>query len=138
MKNEVREKIKRYKELKADIIDIDIRLEELEEEIIGISALPQGERVSQTYKITSSVEEQAEKHIIKQKKLLELKSRKQREVVRIDNALSILNDDERDIIEMAIIQQKKYRLLEIKYNIGYSRIKQIEGKALKKINKYLI
>ena len=36
MKNEVREKIKKYKELKADIVEINIRIEEAEKEYLGI------------------------------------------------------------------------------------------------------
>ena len=39
MKNEVREKIKKYKELNADIVDINIRIEEVEKEYLGISAI---------------------------------------------------------------------------------------------------
>ena len=37
---DIRNKIKRYKELKADIVDIDIRIAEKERECIGISAMP--------------------------------------------------------------------------------------------------
>lgn len=135
--NKVAERIKKYKELKADIVDIDIRLQEIEEEIIGISAQPTGERTSNTYKITSSVEQQAEKHLEKKDKLLKLKAKKEREIARIDNALTILKEEEREIVETALIEQKKYSLLEIKYNRTYSRIKQIEGDAVRKMEKYL-
>lgn len=130
-------RIKRYKELKADIVDIDIRIQELEEEHLGVSAQPSGERTGKTYKITSSVEIQAEQHIKKKDKLLRKRASKEREIARIDNALTILKEEERDIVLTALIEQKKYGLLEIKYSRTYSRIKQIEGKAVKKMEKYL-
>jgi DNA-directed RNA polymerase sigma subunit (sigma70/sigma32) len=84
------------------------------------------------------VELQAEKHLKDKDKLLEHKARLQREIARIDNALTILKDEERDIIQMALIEQKKYALLEVKYNLTYGRIKQMEKEALKKIDKYLV
>lgn len=130
-------RIKRYKELKADIVDIDIRIQELEEEHLGVSAQPSGERTGKTYKITSSVEIQAEQHIKEKDKLLRKRASKEREIARIDNALTILKEEEKDIVLTALIEQKKYGLLEIKYNRTYSRIKQIEGEAVKKMEKYL-
>lgn len=136
MKNTAK-RIKKYKELKADIVDIDIKLQELEEEMLGITGAGLEERTGKTYKITSSVENQAEKHLEKKEKLLRDRANAEREIARIDNALTVLKEDERDIVETALIEQKKYGLLEIKYNRTYSRIKQVEGKAIKKMEKYL-
>ena len=136
MKNTVK-RIKKYKELKADIVDIDIKLQELEEDMLGVTGIGLEERTGKTYKITSSVEQQAERHLEKKDKLLKLRASKEREIARIDNALTVLKEEERDIVETALIEQKKYGLLEIKYNRTYSRIKQIEGEAVKKMEKYL-
>ena len=138
MKNEVREKIKKYKELKADIIEIDFRLEELEEEILGISSLPQGEKISKTYKITSSVENQVERYLDIKEKLISKRLLKVRNVQRIENALSVLNDDEKDIVRMIIIEKKKYQLVQNKYGKTYSRIKQIELEALNRMKIYIL
>lgn len=135
--NKVAERIKKYKELKADIVDIDIRIQELEEDMLGVGSIAYEERTGKTYKITSSVEQQAEKHLEEKDKLLKLKAKKEREIARIDNALTILKEEEREIVETALIEQKKYSLLEIKYNRTYSRIKQIEGDAVRKMEKYL-
>lgn len=138
MKNEVREKIKKYKELKADIVDIDLRLQELEEDMLGISALPQGEKTSRTYKISFSVEEQAERHLDKKQELLLLKAKKQRSVLRIDNALSILDDEQKEIIESILINNRRYCYLEEKLCLSYPRIKQLEAKAIGRMKKYVI
>lgn len=137
MKNEVREKIKKYKELKADIVDINIRIEEAEKEYLGISAMSQGERISPTYKITSSVESQAEKHIEEVEKLLHMRFIKENKIKRIDNALSILDEVEREVIESVLIHNKRYCYLEEKLCLSYPRIKQIELISLKKIEKYI-
>ncbi len=130
-------RIKKYKELKADIVDIDIRMEELEEEIVGISAQPSGERTGQTYKITSSVEQQAEKLMEKKEELIKIKADKERELGRINNALTVLTDEEREIIETVYIEHKKYWKLEEKLNKTYARLKQIEKVAIKKMAKYI-
>ncbi|WP_195989993.1 hypothetical protein [Clostridium sp. D53t1_180928_C8] len=133
----IADRIKRYKELKADIVDIDLKLQELEDDMLGITAQPIGEKTGKTYKITSNVELQAENHLDKKELLLRRRATKTREIARIDNALTVLQEEERDIIETALIQQKKYSLLEIKYNRTYCRIKQIECEAIKKMHKYL-
>lgn len=135
--NKVVERIKKYKELKADIVDIDIKIQELDEEMLGVGSIAYEERTGKPYKITSSTEQQAERHLEKKDKLLKLKTAKEREIARIDNALTILKEEEREIVETALIEQKKYSLLEIKYNRTYSRIKQIEGDAVRKMGKYL-
>lgn len=135
--NKVVERIKKYKELKADIVDIDIKIQELDEEMLGVGSIAYEERTGKTYKITSSTEQQAERLLEKKDKLLKLKTAKEREIARIDNALTILKEEEREIVETALIEQKKYSLLEIKYNRTYSRIKQIEGDAVRKMGKYL-
>ena len=136
MKNTVK-RIKKYKEIKADIVDIDIKIQELEEDMLGPTGIGFEERTGKTYKITSSVEQQAEQHIKEKDKLLRLKVMRERELARIDNALTILKEEEKDIVRTALIEQKKYGLLEIKYNRTYSRIKQIEGEEVKKMEKYL-
>lgn len=137
MKNEVREKIKKYKELKADIVDIDIRIAEKERECIGITAIPQGERISPTYKITSSVEEQAEKHMEEVEELLHMKFIKENMIKRIDNALSILDEVQREIIENILINNRRYCYAEEKLCLSYQRIKQLEYEAIEKMKKYI-
>lgn len=130
-------RLKKYKEIKADIIHIDLELEELEIDMLGIGGQADGERTGKTYKVTSPVESQLEHYLEKKEKLLISKGRKERELARIDNALSVLKDEERDIIETVLIRGEKYSLLEIKYNRTYTRLKQIENKALRTIKKYV-
>ena len=135
--NNTIKRIKKYKELKADIVDIDIKIQELEEDMLGPTGVGLEERTGKTYKITSSVEIQAEQHSKEKDKLLKLRVMREREIARIDNALTILKEEEKDIVITALIEQKRYALLEIKYDRTYSRIKQIEREAKMKMEKYL-
>ena len=138
------DKLKGYKKLKADIKALEIKIEEQEEQIIGISAQPQGERVSQTYKITSSVETQAIKYIRETEELkIELKE-KERELAKIDNALTLLTDKERTVIEEIYIEKRtgmycksQYDYFMSKYYRSYSWIKDREYEALEKLSQYL-
>lgn len=130
-------KIRRYKELKADIIDTDIKLQELEDEMLGITGQGTEERTGKTYKITSTVEQQADKHIEKKENLIRVRSIKEREVKRIENAISVLTEEEYDIIETIHIKGGRWRKLEEKYNKTYRALKYIEENAVKKMEKYL-
>ncbi len=133
----VRNRVKKYTELIADIQEIDLKFQEIEEEILGISGQGTEERTGKTYKITSSVEQQAEKLMERKEELYIEQTAKKREIKRIDNALSILTDDERTIIQLALIERKKYWRLEQKLNLSYSRIKQMEYDAVKKMKRYI-
>ncbi|MDB2123708.1 sigma factor-like helix-turn-helix DNA-binding protein [Clostridium paraputrificum] len=100
--NNTAKRIKKYKELKADIVDIDIRLEDKED-----------------------------------KQLLEIRRAKELEVRRIENALTVLTDPHKEIIEEVLINNRNYSYMQERLNLSYSRVKQLEGIALKKMQKYL-
>lgn len=134
----VRNRIRKYNELLADIKDIDIRVEELEDEILGVSGQSIGESTGKTYKITSSVEQQADRLMERKTDLYKEQSLKNKELRRIDNAMTILTTEEKDIIRMAIISKDKYWKLEEKYNLTYSALKKREYEALRKMKKYLL
>lgn len=136
MKNAVK-RIKRYKELKADIVDIDIKIQELEEDMIGITGAGLEERTGKTYKITSSVEQQADKHLKEKDKLLKIRTSKEREIARIDNAMTVLTEDEFDIVKTVHIDNERWWRLEEKYHKSYRALKYIEEDAIKKMEKYL-
>ncbi|UYZ37255.1 hypothetical protein OD350_06215 [Clostridium beijerinckii] len=130
-------KIRRYKEFLADIQEIDIRVQELEEEILGISGQVTEERTGKTYKITSSVEQQAEKLMERKEELYREQATKRRQLQRIDNAMSVLTDEEREVIQVIHIEHKRYWRLEEKLNLSYRRVKQIENEAIQKMKKYI-
>lgn len=135
---EVRNRIKGYKNLIADIKEIDIKVQELDEDLLGVSGQGTEERTGKTYKITSSVEQQAEKLMEKKEELYRQQAAKKRELNRIDNGLSVLTDEQKTIIEYALIERKKYWTIQEKLNLSYSRIKDLENEAIKKMKKYIV
>ncbi|OOM71111.1 hypothetical protein CLPUN_51030 [Clostridium puniceum] len=135
--NNTIDKIRRYKEMLADIADIDIRVQELEEEILGVSGQSMGERTGKTYKITSTVEQQAELLMERKEKLYREQSAKKRELERINNAMTILTEEEKDIIQIIHIEHRKYYVVQDKLNLSYQRVKQLEKQAAKKMERYV-
>ncbi|AGX44528.1 hypothetical protein [Clostridium saccharobutylicum] len=130
-------RIRKYRELLADINEIDIRIQELEEDILGISGQGMEERTGKTYKITSSVEQQAEKLIEKKEQLYREQIIKKRELKRIENAITILTEEERDIMQIVHIEHRKYYVVQEKLKLSYQRVKQLEKQAAKKMEKYI-
>ena len=128
--------LRKYKETKADINYIDIQLEEIESNMLGVSAPPQGERTCNTYKITSSVETQAEIHMKEVDSLKKERDKKKREIRRVDNALSMLREEERDILRTIYIEKERWWRLEERHHKSSSRLQDIGAKAIKKIDKY--
>lgn len=135
--NNTIDKIRRYKEMMADIADIDIRVQELEEEILGVSGQSLGERTGKTYKITSSVEQQAELLMERKEQLYREQSAKKRDLERINNAMTILTEEEKDIMQIIHIERRKYYVVQDKLNLSYQRVKQLEKQAAKKMERYV-
>jgi len=130
-------RIGKYKEILADIGEIDIRVQELEDEILGISGQGMEERTGKTYKITSSVEQQAEKLMERKEELYKQQIAKKRELKRIDNAITILTEEERDIMQIIHIEHRKYYVVQEKLMLSYQRIKQLEKQAIIKMERYI-
>jgi len=130
-------RIGKYKEILADIGEIDIRVQELEDEILGISGQGMEERTGKTYKITSSVEQQAEKLMERKEELYKEQIAKKRELKRIDNAITILTEEEKDIMQIIHIEHRKYYVVQEKLMLSYQRIKQLEKQAIIKMERYI-
>ena len=128
--------LRKYKETKADINYIDIQLEELESNMLGVSAQPQGERTGNTYKITSSVETQAEIHMKEVESLNKERDKKAREIRKVDNALSMLREEEKDILTTIYIEKERWWKLEERHHKSQSQLQTLGAKAIKQIDKY--
>ena len=135
--NGVIAKVRKYREILADIKELELEKEEIEEEIIGISAAPQGEKTSSTNKFRSKVENQVITQDKKTRDIETLINKKKREIKRIDNAMTILKENEREIIQTVHIEHRNYYIVQDKLRITYPRVKQIEKQAAQKMAKYL-
>lgn len=107
----VKQELKEYKKIIAYIKCIEIDIEELEE--------------------NEGTAEQIQELIL-------LKNKATRRIKSINNAMSILSDREREILEFIFINHNKYYMLEERIHLSYPAIKRIERIALKKIEKYII
>lgn len=122
-----------YKLIKANINEIDFKIEELDDECIMSDQKEFGTTLSKTNNINSVVEKTFER-----KQELQCEQNKmRRQLRRIDNALSILTDEEREIIETVHINNKKYCVVQEKLNFSYQRIKQLEKQAANKMEEYV-
>ena len=68
---------------------------------------------------------------------MHIKFIKENQIKRIDNALSILDDIHRYVIEEAVIKGIRYYNIECELHLGYRRVKQLEEEALRDMQKYI-
>ncbi|EKQ58315.1 MULTISPECIES: hypothetical protein [unclassified Clostridium] len=130
------DRIRKYRETLADIQEIDIKVQELEEEMSEFNRQAKEEKIEANYKVTCDSGE-VEKLEEKKEELYKLKANKKRELKRIENALTILTEEEREIVQVVHIEQRRYYVVQDKLNLSYQRIKQLEKQAAKKMERYI-
>ncbi|WP_297426294.1 hypothetical protein [Clostridium sp.] len=130
------DRIRKYRETLADIQEIDIKVQELEEEMSEFNRKAKEEIIEANYKVTCDAGE-AEKLKEKKEALYKLKANKKRELKRIENAMTILTEEEREIVQVVHIEHRRYYVVQDKLNLSYQRIKQLEKQAAKKMEKYI-
>ncbi|OPJ58667.1 sigma-70 family RNA polymerase sigma factor [Clostridium chromiireducens] len=131
------DRVRKYKETLADIHEIDLRVEELEEELEAINRMNKEDKMEENLKNISKVEQQQEELIGNKEKLYREQASKKRELKRIENAMTILTEDERKVIQIVYIQHRKYYVVQDKLHLSYPRVKQLEKQAATKMEKYL-
>jgi len=128
-----------YKLIKASIENNKLRLENLELEDLedGVSAITYGEPSSKTNKFNSVVENATIKNIDAKervKKGLEKTiAREQNKLKMIDNALSVLNETEKEIITLFYIEDMTWVQVSMKTNYSTSWCQELRCKAMDKI-----
>lgn len=96
-----------YSMLKAEINNLELELEELENEYEGIGAISYEERSGTTYKISDSV---ANEIMFKEKETYRInKIKKSKEILllKINNALEVLDDNERKVVHYRYLNGKR-------------------------------
>ena len=131
----IKEMLKNYRKIKAEIIELELRIEELSHNIHLES--PSFTTEGKSYNINDSTANKAINFIDKKEKLERLYKAKKRETLRIDNALNILTDHEKEVIELLYI--KGYKISTVIYSMdrSYKTIKRIENTALYHLEKFL-
>ena len=96
-----------YSMLKAEINNLGLEIEELENEYEGIGAISYEERSGNTYKISDSV---ANELIFKEKEVYRLnKMKRSKEILlsKINNALEVLDENERKVVHYRYLNGKR-------------------------------
>lgn len=108
-----------YNNIKIEIKNARLEIEEIESEYLGASAINYDEKTGQTNKFSSVVENevlQKEKLVNRLEKEIESK---QRLIQKIDNSLETLLETERKVIEYKFFKRLQYK--EIEQLLGMDR-----------------
>lgn len=122
-----------YRERKAKIIDNKLEIESLRDGNT-LRSVSYEERVQTSKgKIENDCLMEKEEKLLKEIRWLE------RKIEKIDNIIDLILDDrEKEIIEMTYKQKLSSAYAEVKFNLTYHQIRNIKINALKKLEPYFI
>jgi len=122
-----------FNQTKVEIKNIKLDIELLENEYddgIGVNYV---EKTGKTNKITSTVENMIIRKEAQINRLNYAMKVKEAEIKKIENALEILTDRERSIIEMRYFQKESNRNISAKLYITEEYVSAIKSKAIKSL-----
>lgn len=126
-----------YKMIKAEINNIDIDIEELRAEFDGLKAIGYEERTSPTNAFNSSVENEILKKEKEINRLLKERKSKERLINKIDNALTVLDDEEKKIIELRCFENKSWNRVGCVIDKDGDYCSKIKRNAINKISELI-
>lgn len=95
-----------YKKIQAEIKNINIEMEEIKNTYSGVSGIdPSQESTGETNKITSSVENEIMNKEDRINYLENIKTTKENQIKKVDNALEVLTEEDREIIELRYFEK---------------------------------
>jgi len=95
-----------YKKLKAEIKNIEIEIEDIKNTYVGVSAIDTSqESTGETNKISSTVENEVLDKERRIEYLESIKSSKENQIKKVDNALEILTEEDRKLIELRYFER---------------------------------
>lgn len=94
-----------YKKLKAEVKNIEIEIEDIKNTYIGTNAIDTSQEPVKSNKITSIVENEILDKERRIERLESIKFSKENQVKKVDNALEILTEDDRKLIELRYFEK---------------------------------
>lgn len=94
-----------YKKLKAEIKNIELEIENIKNTYVGASAIDPEQISNNTNKIISLVENEVLEKERKIERLESIKLKKENQVKKVDNALEILTEEDRKLIELRYFEK---------------------------------
>lgn len=134
--NDIKRRLRNYKFLKAKKTELEFRIQELSYNI-GPAGLSYEDKGGHTNKISRTVEENAIKITETEEKLKKLIAEKGIEIDRIENALDMLNEKERQAIELRFIEDYEMSTVCYKLDRGVTSVKRYLTNGLNKMEKLL-
>lgn len=136
---EVRNILKNYLTLKAEIKNIELDINDLDKPFgIGLPSIPTSEKTSKTYKYTDAVGNEAVDIAEQKRKLEEAKAIKQGVIDRIDNAMTLLTTEEKVVITMRYFKRCAWKTVCLSLHLGYPTLKDRDHAILKRIEPFVL
>lgn len=105
---EMEKRLQEYKLLESEIKKIKIDIDEIEKDIVGCKAITYSDdKVSDTYKFNSIVENESAKIRSRVDYLNKQIAQKQIEIDRIANAINLLDERERELFDLYFMSKSK-------------------------------
>lgn len=123
-----------YKLMRAEIKNISLEIEELENEYQGCGGMSYEEKSAPTNKFNSAVENEMIARRYKPEQLEKRKHKLEVQVKKIDNALEILTPREYDIITRIYFDKLSYSDISIKIDLTQDYIGDLKRDILGKIS----
>jgi len=127
-----------YKKLKAEIKNIELEIENIKNTYVGASAIDPEQIPSNTNKITSLVENEVLEKERKIERLELIKSKKENQVKKVDNALEILTEDDRKLIELRYFERVPNYKVAMMFNMTEEGCSARKRRIIKSIKDILI
>lgn len=100
-----------YKTMNAEIKNIDIEIEELENNYLECGAITYEEKSSPTNKFNSLVENETINKIYKPGELEKKKHKLEVQLKKIDNALDTLTEDEMNLVKLRYFDKLQFKVI---------------------------
>lgn len=95
-----------YKKIKAEIKNIEIEIQDIKNTYIGASAIDTSkDNISNTNKISSVIENEVLDKERRIERLESIKLKKENQIKKVDNALEILTEEDRKLIELRYFER---------------------------------
>ncbi|EJO5349053.1 hypothetical protein NRP93_003205 [Clostridium botulinum] len=128
----------KYKEMIAEIKNIDIEIEYIRQHPEGISAMNYEEKSSPTNKFNSSVENEIIEIDEKIERLKEQKAEQVYWTSKIDNALEVLDQRNEEIIKMKYFEKINNTKIAARLNLTEEWICKLKNDSLKQLFKLIL
>ncbi|WP_070000042.1 sigma factor-like helix-turn-helix DNA-binding protein [Cellulosilyticum sp. I15G10I2] len=136
---EIEDMLYGYNDIKAEIRDIELDIESFENEYTGLSAgcLTAIKASTSTYKFNSIIENEVINKEQKLNYLKKLRRGKEIQLEKIDNMLTMLTEEQSELIELRYFKKYKINTVAYKLDVSEETVKKNRVIILNRLNDFL-